>query len=142
MAHVQSEDMAARLARSPDHVFLHFQDSLRVFALLAQDELLDEAVEYVLHLASVVTAVDDVPLSLDVQLGLSTQLEPKVLGHISWWPRQCPGDVDHVDHHGLDAVPLALHLGLQPRHLVPVEGVLDVSVDIESHPGSLFSLAV
>ena len=93
VAHVQSEDMTARLARSPDHVFLHFQDSFRIFALLAEDELLDEAIEYVLHLASVVTAVDDVPLSLYIQLGLSTQLEPKVLGHVSWWPRQCPARV-------------------------------------------------
>ena len=38
---------------------------------------------------------------------------------------QLPGDVDHVDDDGLDAIPLTLHLRLQAGHLVTVERVLE-----------------
>ena len=35
-----------------------------------------------------------------------------------------PGNVDHVDDHGLDSIPFPLDLCLKPWHLVPVEGIL------------------
>ena len=38
-----------------------------------------------------------------------------------------------VGDDGLHAVALALDLGLEPGHLVPVELILDVPVDVESH---------
>ena len=48
---------------------------------------------------------------------------PAYVGHpyklTSWWPSKCASDVGHVGDDCLDPVSLALHLGNQPRHLVP-----------------------
>lgn len=51
---------------------------LRVLALLAKDEAVDEAVEVVLELGSIVGAVDDPAVVFGVFVGLSTKLEAKV----------------------------------------------------------------
>ena len=48
-------------------------------------------------------------------------------------PCQGPGDVGHVGDDRLDAVALALDLGGEARHLVPVELVLDGPVDVKRH---------
>jgi len=133
VAHVHGEDVAAGLAAGADHVFLHLDDSLRVLALGAEHKLLDEPVEHVLQLAGVVAPVDDVPLAFHVELGLGAELATKVLGHVGGRARQGARHVHHVDQHGLDAVALALHLGLQTGHFVPVEGILDIPIDVESH---------
>ena len=46
-----------------------------------------------------------------------------------------PGNISHVGNDGLDSVALALDLGLQPGHFVPVEGILNLSVNVERHFG-------
>ena len=46
------------------------------------------------------------------------------------------GHAAQIDDDGLDAVSLALDLGEEPLHLVPVEGILDIAADIDgSHDG-------
>ena len=42
-----------------------------------------------------------------------------------------PGNISHVGNDGLDSVAFAFHLGLKPRHLVPIEGVLNATIDIQ-----------
>ena len=79
------------------------------------------------------TAVDDVSFSFDVKLGLGPKLASEVLGDVGRGAGEGSGHVHHVDDDGLDPVPLPLHFGHQPGHLVAIERVLDVSVDVESH---------
>jgi hypothetical protein len=131
--HVHGEDVAASLAAGADHVLLHLNHGLGVLTLFTQDKLLDESIQHILKLARLVATIHDVPLVLHVRVGLGAQLAAKVLGDISWGTAEGAGHIDHVDKHGLDPVPLALHLGLKPGHFVPVEGILNVSVDIKSH---------
>ena len=64
MPHVHDVDVTAGATGCPKEVLLDLDDSLRILALLAKDELLDEAVQHVLELPLVVTSVDDVALSL------------------------------------------------------------------------------
>ena len=140
--HVQGEDVAAGLARGPDHVFLHLEHGLRVLALFTQHKLLDEPVQHVLHPPGVVAAVDNVALILHVELGLGAQLAAKVLGDVGGGTSEGPGHVHHVDQDGLDAVALALHLGLDAGHLVAVEGVLHVAVHVQSHDDGDYRVVV
>lgn len=44
---------------------------------------------------------------------------------------QLLGDVAQIDNDSLDAIALALNLGLQALHLVAVEGIGDIPADIE-----------
>lgn len=46
--------------------------------------------------------------------------------HTGWWPAQRVGDTAKVDNDGLDTVAFSFNLGLQPLHLVAVEGVGDI----------------
>ena len=133
MPHIHDVNMATRFARGSDHVLLHTENSFRVLTFLAENKLLDEPVELVLHLASVVAAVDNVSLCLDVRLGLGAKFAAKVLGDVGWRPSQCPANVHHIHNNSLDPVSLSLNLGEQPWHLVPVEGILDIPIDVESH---------
>ena len=80
------------------------------------------------------------PLCFNVELSLCSELAAEVLSDVcrravegpeeagegQVVPRLVisPGDVDHVDDDGLDAIPLALHLRLQAGHLVTVERIL------------------
>ena len=64
MPHVHDVGVATGAAGGAHKVLLDLDDCLRVIALLAEDELLDEAVKHVLELPLVVTTVDDVALSL------------------------------------------------------------------------------
>ena len=64
MSHVHDVGVATGAAGGANKVLLDLDDGLRVLAFLAEDELLDEAVEHVLELPLVVTAIDDVALSL------------------------------------------------------------------------------
>ena len=57
--------MAAGAARGAHKVLLDLDHRLGVLALLAEDELLDEAVKHVLELPLVVTTIDNVALSLN-----------------------------------------------------------------------------
>ena len=100
---------------------MHVQHLVRVVALLAEHELLDESLQKVLHLSAVVVPVHDVALVLDVPLRLGPELAPEVLGDISGVSVQCGGDGKHIYTHRLDPGLLAL----KPRHLVSIEVVRD-----------------
>ena len=65
MPHVHDVGVATGAAGGAHKVLLDLDDCLRVIALLAEDELLDEAVKHVLELPLVVTTIDDVALSLN-----------------------------------------------------------------------------
>lgn len=51
-------------------------------------------------------------------------------------PCQGLGHLHHVGDDGLNAVPLSLHLGHEPGHLVAVVQVLHVAVHVQSHLGA------
>ena len=138
VSHVHDVVVPAGAAGGPDHVLLDLDDGLRVLAFLAEHKLLDEPIQHVLELASVVAAVDDVALSLDVELSLGPELAPEVLGDVGRGPREGPGHVHHVDDDRLDSIAFALNLGDKPRHLVPVERVLNIPVYVQSHDATLY----
>lgn len=48
---------------------------------------------------------------------------------------ECLSHFRHVDDDGLDAVALALDLGTDARHLVPVEGIRHIPVDVHRPHG-------
>ena len=62
--HVHDVGVATGAARGAHKVLLDLDHRLGVLALLAEDELLDEAVQHVLELALVMASIDDVALSL------------------------------------------------------------------------------
>ena len=64
MPHVHDVGMTTGAARGADKVLLDLDHGLGVLTLLAEDELLDEAVQHVLELALVMASIDDVALSL------------------------------------------------------------------------------
>lgn len=140
MPHVKGEDVAASLAGGADHVLLDLENGFRVVTLLAEDILLDESIKHVLEFASFMASIDDVPFGLDIELGLSAQFASEVLGDIGWGASECSGHVNHVDNDSLDAIPLALHFGLEPGHLVTIEGILNVPVYIQSHLETIFAM--
>lgn len=82
MAKVDFSSLTASLAVKYDVAILDVDDSLRVLAVLAKNELADEAVEVVLKLARVVSTIDNPAIVLGVDVGLSAKLETKVLDDI------------------------------------------------------------
>lgn len=104
---------------------------LGVLALLAENEFVDEAVEVLLELGSVVGAVDDPTVVLGVDVGLSTELEPEVLDDVGSRASERVGDAGKIDDNGLDTVTLALNLGLQTLHLVAIELVADIATNVD-----------
>ena len=133
--HVYLEAVAAGgAARRDDALLLQdLESGLGIVALRAQNELLDEDIQHVLQLSRLMNPVDDVTIVLEVELRLSAEFATEELGHVSGRPVERPGDVDHVGDDRLDSVAFPLDLGDQTRHLVPVEGVHHVPVDVESH---------
>lgn len=123
--------LAASLAVQDDVAVLAVDDSLGVLAVLAKNELVDEAVKVVLELGGLVGAVDNPSVILGVNVGLGTELETKVLDDIVRRAGELVGDVVQVDDDGLDTVALALDLGLDLLHLVAVEGILHVTTDVD-----------
>lgn len=123
--------LAASLAVEDDVAILAVDDGLGVLAVLAQDKLVDEAIEMVLQLGGLVSAVDDPAVILRVDVGLGAKLEAKVLDDIVRGAGELVGYVVEVYDDGLDAVTLALDLGLDLLHLVAVEGILDVATDVD-----------
>ena len=65
MPHVHDVGVAAGATRGAHKVLLDLDHGLGVLAFLAEDELLDEAIQHVLELALVMAAIDDVALSLN-----------------------------------------------------------------------------
>jgi len=123
--------LAASLAVQDDVAILAVDDSLGVLAVLAQDELVDEAVKVVLELGGLVSAVDNPAVILRVDVCLGAKLEAKVLDDIVRRAGELVGDVVKIDDDGLDTVTLALDLGLDLLHLVAVEGILHVAADVD-----------
>jgi hypothetical protein len=74
--------------------------------------------------------VDNVSVVLEVELRLCSQLAAEVLGAVSWRSSEGTRDVNHVWDDRFDAIAFALYLGEETRHLVPVESILDVSIDV------------
>jgi hypothetical protein len=137
-AGVDVGDLAASLAVKRDVTILDVDIGFGVLALLAENELGDEAIEVVLQLASIVGAVDDPAVVIGVGVGLSPELEAKVLDDVSRRAGQGIGNTAQIDNDGLDAVALAFDLGLDALHLVTVEGVGDIATNVDgSHDDGL-----
>jgi hypothetical protein len=133
-AKVDVSALTTGLAVKQDTVILDDNIGLRVLALLAENELVDEAIEVVLKLGSVMGSVDDPTVVLGIDVGLSTKLEAKELDYIGTGAGKRSGNAAKVDDNGLDTVSLAFNLGLQTLHLVAIEGVADIAADVdESH---------
>ena len=107
---------------------------LRVLALLAEHELVDEAVKVILQLGAVMSTIDDPAVIRGVNVGLSTELETKVLDDVGTRTGKRLSNTAQVDNNSLDTVALAFDLGLDLFHLITIEGVRDVAANIdESH---------
>lgn len=73
-----------------------------------------------------------------VELRLGAQLTAKVLGRIGGRSADRLGHFGHVHDDRFDAVALALDLGRDARHLVPIENIGDITVNVDgSHVGEL-----
>lgn len=127
--------LTTSLAVEQDTAILNDYIGLRVLALLAENELIDEAVKVVLELGSLVGTVDNPAIISRVCIGLGSQLKAKVLDDISSGASKRLGDATEVDNDSLDTVSLAFNLGLEPLHLVSVEGVLDIAANIDVSHG-------
>lgn len=123
--------LATGLAIKDDVAILDDDVGLGVLALLAENELVDEAIKVVLELGRVMSAVDDPAVVLGIHVGLGTQLEAKVLDDVGPGAGEGLSDAGQVDDDGLDTVALALNLGLETLHLVAIEGVADIAADVD-----------
>lgn len=65
-----------------------------------------------------------------IELRLGSQFAAKVLGRIGGRTSDGTCHFGHVDQYGLDAVALALDLGLQTRHLVAIEDVRHAAINV------------
>jgi hypothetical protein len=88
-----------------------------------------------LKLGGVMSTVDNPAVIVGAGVGLSTKLEAKVLDDVSRRTSQRVGNAGQVDNDGLDAVALALNLGLEALHLVAVEGVGDIAANVDGSHG-------
>lgn len=128
--------LAAGLAVEDDVAVLDDDVGLGVLALLAEDELVDEAVEVVLELGGVVRAVDDPAVVLGVHVGLGAELKAEVLDDVGAGTSERLSDARQVDNYSLDSISFALNLGLQPLHLVAIEGIAHIATNVDkSHGG-------
>jgi hypothetical protein len=134
-ARIDLGDFTASLAVERDIAILDVDLSLGVFALLAENKLGDEAIKVILKLGSVVSTVDDPAVVVGARVGLSTKLEAEVLDDVSRRTSQRVGNAGQVDDDGLDAVTLALDLGLETLHLVAVEGVGNIAANVNGSHG-------
>lgn len=80
------------------------------------------------------TTVDDPTVVSRIDVGLGTKLESEVLDDVRAGTGKRGSNAAQVDNNRLDAVTFAFDLGLDPFHLVTIEGVGDITADIdESH---------
>lgn len=101
-----------------------------------QDLLPDEAVEQVLQFSGVVRTVDYESFIFEIELSLGAQFAPEVLCGVGGGTAEGLGHLDHVNDDRFDAVTFALHLGHQPGHLVAVEDIADVAIDVDAAHGA------
>ena len=161
MPHIQLVVVTTSSARGRQNSTfgMDFDVSLGIVAIFAKYEFANKSVKHVLKLCSVMGSINDETFVLEVKLGLCSQFASKVLGRIcKMWKKfseinvtasilfyvkiltsrgtsEGPGNISHVGDDGFDSVALALDLGLQPGHFVPVEGILNLSVNVERHFG-------
>lgn len=128
-------DLTAGFAVKGDVAVLDVDVGFGVLALLAEDKLGNETVEIVLELAGVVGAVDDPAVVVGVCVGLGSEFKAEILDDVSRRAGERLGDAAEVDDDSLDAIALAFNLGLDPLHLVAVEGVGDIATDIDGGHG-------
>lgn len=76
--------------------------------------------------------VHDVTVILEVELCLCPELAAKVLGRVGGGTADRLRHLHHVHDDGLDAVPLALDFGLDAGHLVAIEGIAHVAVNVDA----------
>jgi len=118
------------LAVESDLLILDVDIGLRVLALLAKNELGDEAIQVILELRSIVSAVDDPTFVGGLGVGLSTQFKTEVFDEVGRRTAQRSSDGVKVDNDGLNTVTLTLDLGLELLHLVTIEGIGDIPANI------------
>lgn len=118
--------LSAGLAVEQNAAILDLNHSLGILTLLAEHELVDEAIEMVLKFGGIVGAVDDPAVILWVFVGLGSQFKAEELDDIVWWASERVGDTLQVGNDGLDAVAFAFDFGLDFLHLVAIEGVGDI----------------
>mmetsp|Transcript_11624 Transcript_11624/g.34817 ORF Transcript_11624/g.34817 Transcript_11624/m.34817 type:complete len:224 (+) Transcript_11624:3136-3807(+) len=123
--HVDGFARAAGDALMIDDVVFYFVVRLGQFTRRAQHELFDVHAQLVLQHLRRVRPVHDRALRVLGPRRLRPQLAPEKFRHLARPPMQRRRHLRHVRHRRLDPVPPALHLPDQPRHLVPVLGVLD-----------------
>eukprot|EP00042_Codosiga_hollandica_P059650 m.920083 g.920083 ORF g.920083 m.920083 type:complete len:356 (+) comp61084_c0_seq1:525-1592(+) len=125
--------VATRSAAQADLLLLGLDAhvSLGVVAVGAEHISLDEAIKQDLQALGLVLAVHNVAIILD--LNLRSKLAPEVLARVAGWASERLGDVNHVDNDSLDSISFAFDLGNDRGHLVSVELILNVSVEVNSH---------
>lgn len=82
LARIGLADCAASLAVEENAVVLDVDNGLGVLAAAAEDKLFDEAIKVVLQLGGFVCTVDNPAVVLGIDVGLSSQLETKVLDYV------------------------------------------------------------
>ena len=100
-------------------------------AVGAKDELLDELLEDLLEIRSLMASVDDGSLGADVEFALCSELDAEELGRVGRVDVQVARNVHHVGDDGLDSVTAALDFGRQHRHAVAVVHVAGVAADVD-----------
>lgn len=133
MSHIDETTVTTCCTHCSDLLLLRLDNEfgLGIVTLFAEHKLLDEDVEDLLQLVSVVGSVDDVPIVLLVDLGLSAQLTTEELRRVRGWTSKSLSDFQHVDDYCFDAVALSFYLSEEFGHLVPVELVCDLTVDVK-----------
>lgn len=131
VAQVNGGALTTGLAVEDDVTILDVDDSLRVFALVAKNELLDEDVEKVLELARLVSTIDDPTIILGVDVGLGAELEAEELDQVGARTGKGLSDASQVDNDGLDTIALAFDLCLETLHLVAIEDIADIATNVD-----------
>jgi len=140
-AKVNISTLTTGLAVKKDVVILDDNVGLRILALLAENELVDETVEMILEFRSIVSTVDDPTVVLGVDVGLGTKFKTEVLDDVGTGTGERGSDAAQVDNDGLDTVSLTFDLGLQTLHLVTIESIADIAANVdESHDDGIVKL--
>lgn len=138
-AKINSSALTTSLAIKKNAIILNFDIGFGVLAALAEYKLVDEAIEMILKLASLVGTIDDPTIILGVMVGHGTQLEAEVLDDERGRSGKRSTNAGDIDNNRLDTVAFSFNLGLQTFHLVTIESVADIAANIdERHDGGIF----
>jgi hypothetical protein len=78
-----------------------------------------------------VGTVDDPTIVSRICIGLGSEFEPEILDYVCSGACQGLGDAAEVDNDCFDTVALAFNLGLEPLHLVSIEGILHIAANVD-----------